>query len=290
MVLKRKPNSHVVCIDPKKKVTPKKVQSKAELVQELKAVKLLNEALEKENRDNMETISILKEKLKKQNPVDTNNTGSQTDDADLLFCEECEQPAETLLELGEHTGEFPTGLRIPCEFCDDIYLTKEEVKHHEIEVHTSQMPKGSNAEGSLGSPDLCVEESQISRDQNYSEMLKCKFCDEKFLHKKELMKHNKKKHEETLSKCWDFEAGTCEYKDDCWFKHGKQELSQRRDPDMFKCKFCDKQFLQRKHLMKHNKEKHEEMLKPCWNFKAGTCKFENNCWFKHEKNGVTSKE
>ena len=51
MVLKRKPNSHLVFIDPKKEVTPKKVQSKAELVQELKAVKLLNEALEKENRE-----------------------------------------------------------------------------------------------------------------------------------------------------------------------------------------------------------------------------------------------
>ena len=193
MVLKRKPNSHVVCIDPKKKVTPKKVQSKAELVQELKAVKLLNEALEKENRDNMETISILKEKLKKQNPVDTNNTGSQTDDADLLFCEECEYPAETLFELGEHTGEFHTGLRIPCEFCDDIYLTKEEVKHHENEVHTSQIPKGAHAE-STGSPNLCGEESQFSRDQRYSEMLKCKFCDEEFLYKKDLMKHNKEKY------------------------------------------------------------------------------------------------
>ena len=81
MVLKRKPNSHVGCIDPKKKITPKKVQSKADLVQELKAVKILNEALEKENIDNRETISILKEKLKKQNPVDTINEGCQTDDS-----------------------------------------------------------------------------------------------------------------------------------------------------------------------------------------------------------------
>ena len=37
--------------------------------------------------------------------------------------------------------------------------------------------------------------------------------------------------------------------------------------------------------MKHNKEKHEEMLRACWNFKPWTCMFEDNCWFKHGKKG-----
>ena len=68
MVLKRKPNSHVVCIDPKKKPITNKVQSKADLIQELKALKSLYEALEKENIDNIETILKLKKYLQKWKP------------------------------------------------------------------------------------------------------------------------------------------------------------------------------------------------------------------------------
>ena len=71
--MKRKPNPYLVCIDPNKKLTPKKVPSIVYMVQELKAIKLRNESVEKENRDNLETISILKEKLKKRNQCRMSN-------------------------------------------------------------------------------------------------------------------------------------------------------------------------------------------------------------------------
>ena len=279
MVLKRKPNSHVVCIDPKKKPLPKKVQSKADLLQELKALRLLYEALEKENIDNIQTISKLKIELQKLKPEVTVHAECQTEDADILFCEECEFPAETLYELGEHVGEFHSGLRIPCDFCADIYLTKEELKHHENEVHTTQLTENTNSDGCVGSSIQFAEESNNSTAKRDAEMLRCKFCDKRFLYKKELMKHNKEKHIETLRYCWDFEAGTCDFKENCLFKHEKRELNH----EIFKCKFCDKNFPSRKDLMKHNKEKHMETLKPCWNFEAGNCNYKENCWFKHKK-------
>ena len=74
MVLKRRPSSHVVCIDPKKKPIPKKFQSKADLIQELKALKSLHEALEKENIDNVETILKLKKDLQTLKPKVTVHT------------------------------------------------------------------------------------------------------------------------------------------------------------------------------------------------------------------------
>ena len=248
--MKRKPNSHVVCIDPKKKPITKKVQSKTDLIQELKELKLLNEALEKENRDNIEIISKLKKELQKENPAVTVHAGCQTQDEDLLLCEECEFPAETLYELGEHVGECHSGLRIPCDFCADIYLTKEELKHHENEVHTTQLPENTNTDGCVGSSIQFAEESNNSTDKRVAEMLRCNFCDKRFLYKKELMKHNKEKHIETQSYCWDYEAGNCDFKENCLFKHEKRELNH----DIFKCKFWDKNFPCRKELMKHNKE------------------------------------
>ena len=34
------------------------------------------------------------------------HTGSQTEDEDILFCQECDYPADNLYSLGEHVGEF----------------------------------------------------------------------------------------------------------------------------------------------------------------------------------------
>ena len=279
MVLKRKPNSHVVCIDPKKKLASKKVQTKAELIQELKAVKSLNEVLEKENKD---TISKLKEQLQKQKPVDTVHAGSQTDDADLLFCEECEYPAETLYELGEHVGEFHSGHRIPCDFCDNVYLTKKELKDHEVEEHATFISEDTN-----------IEEGKRSRVQRHNEMSQCKFCDKRFQNKKDLMRHNKEKHVETLSSCWNFEAGTCDFKDNCWFKHDEIELN-RNHP--INCNKCEQEFKTLAELYKHRKLVHVEIVPKCRKFSFGTCAYDDsNCWFIHniqnnEKNGFEKSE
>ena len=61
---KRKVNSHTFCIDQKKKpATPKKQLTKADIVQELKAVQQINETLEEENRRNLNRIKVLKERI-----------------------------------------------------------------------------------------------------------------------------------------------------------------------------------------------------------------------------------
>ena len=81
MVLKRRQNSHLVCIDPKKKNTPSKAQTKADLLQELKTLKSLNDAPEDENRKNMVIIKDLKEKvciLQKKETVNLVHGASQT--------------------------------------------------------------------------------------------------------------------------------------------------------------------------------------------------------------------
>ena len=184
----------------------------------------------------------LKKELQTLKPKVTVHAECQTEDGDLLFCEECEFPAETLYELGEHVGEFHSGFRIPCDFCADIYLTNVELKHHEDEVHTIQMPEITNTDGCLGSSIMSAEESKNSTDRRDDEMFNCKFCDKGFSFRKEVMKYNKNKHIETLSNCWNFEEGACEFKENCLFKHEKRELNEKRHQkrqEMFKFKFCD---------------------------------------------------
>ena len=71
MVGKRKVNSHTFCIDPKKKInSPKKQQTKADILQELKTVQKINEALEEEIKVDIEKIKVLEVRvifLEKQN-------------------------------------------------------------------------------------------------------------------------------------------------------------------------------------------------------------------------------
>ena len=126
------------CVLTLKKNALKKPPTKKELEQENKALKWIYEALEEENKINNDKIKSLQEEvLALLNPksIEAVQKGTQTDDEDLLFCEECEFPAETLYKLGEHTGEFYTGLKIPWDFCSNIYVDKETLMKHEINEH-----------------------------------------------------------------------------------------------------------------------------------------------------------
>ena len=74
------------------KNTPKKPPTKAELVEELKAVKTLNEVLEEENKKYAEMIKTLEHKLsmlQKGKSAGSVNKGCQADDNAIpLYCEE----------------------------------------------------------------------------------------------------------------------------------------------------------------------------------------------------------
>ena len=121
MVVKRKISTHADCIEPKKTNGQKKPPTKADLQQDLKLTKddlkmtkelndaLLEEvkqneekmeALENKDKKNKDIIALLEEKVKspeKNNPGSKKQTfvqaGSQTEDDDILFCQECEYPA-----------------------------------------------------------------------------------------------------------------------------------------------------------------------------------------------------
>ena len=251
--------------------------------EDVNLLKQLNDALLEEVKDNEKTIEALKKKEKKYEDVikdlklkedkskqNTKDAGCQTNDSDLIFCEECEFPAETLYELGEHVGEFHSGLRIPCNFCDDIYPTKKGLEEHEVEVHKQLPEHKCNVN----------QEEETARDHHYHEIFKCRFCDESFQTKRELMRHNKIEHEENLRSCWNYAVGTCFYDKDCWYSHEKQNFTHTRQ---YKCNFCGNDFQTEPELFKHKKCSHSELVPVCKNFLRNNCSFENDCWFSHEK-------
>ena len=232
------------------------------LLEDVKSTEKEIENLKKKEKKYEEEIKDLKQKLAKRKQI-TKDAGCQTDDSDLLFCEECEFPAETLYELGEHVGEFHSGLRIPCDFCDDIYPTKKGLEEHKVEVHKCDVDQQGDTE----------------REHCNYEIFKCRFCEESFQIKRELMIHNKEKHEKNLRACRNYEAGTCVYGNDCWYSHEKQYLTHARQ---YKCNFCENQFQTEPELFKHKKNLHAELVPACKNYLRKNCTFENDCWFSHK--------
>ena len=68
-------------------------------------------------------------------------TGSQTEDEDILFCAECEYPADDLYSLGEHVGEFHSEKVVDdilCSFCGEGFPSKEILTEHEVKNHRDE--------------------------------------------------------------------------------------------------------------------------------------------------------
>ena len=106
------------------------------------------DALEVENKGNIESIVLLKEKIKLfENQDNTKELvletiGVQTESEEILFCNECEYPAEDFHELGEHMFEFHSktnDTKIDCHFCDNSFDTKDILMRHRKEIHAEKV-------------------------------------------------------------------------------------------------------------------------------------------------------
>ena len=259
MVLKRKTNTHSVCIDAKKTTGPKKQPTKVDLLQELKDMKRLNNTLELDNTKNLEVIKILQEKvllletktktsLSETGVKELQNKGTQTELDRPIFCYECDFPAEDYHDLGEHMMEFHA---FTCKTCDDYFESKEDLDEHESKHAVN------------------IDMSRLS----------CNFCENTFGTIRDLMSHKKLEHSDKVSICRDFTNGACHFGDEnCWFNHSKTEGT-----TTYKCRSCDNEFVSHADCLKHRKQEHSLLVPSCRNEAKGACKFGSiTCWFRHK--------
>ena len=97
-----------------------------------------------------------------------------------------------------------------------------------------------------------------------------------FKNKNELMLHKKREHVVSVSECWNFNAGFCEWDKNCWFLHSEEKI--KTD---FKCTVCDTNFPSKINYMQHRKMDHENLTPKCKNIVKGPCDYGVNCWFRH---------
>ena len=109
-------------------------------------------ALVKEKESCIEAINLLEETIKVlENKSDKpkKSTGTQTE---IMRCEECEFPAESVTELVDHLHEFHPldGMEsdenslFNCRFCDESFETLTEVMKHNKLTHTNNVQHCQN--------------------------------------------------------------------------------------------------------------------------------------------------
>ena len=58
--------------------------------------------------------------------------------------------------------------------------------------------------------------------------------------------------------------------------------------EVYCCQYCEMKYPTKRDLMVHRKRNHGEKVNICKYFIKGTCHFEDRCWFKHEKDPISS--
>ena len=240
---------------PKKDINLEKLP-KAKLVE--KCDKLQKELMElKEKSDHQisslkEQILELKIKIKpKQNVSSTHTQTYPQNDIDFN-CGVCvdqftnEEDLWTHMESEHGVPKQNPENELKCDNCDRTFVKNSDLKYHMKYMHEKLVqPCKFYAKGTCHfSEESCwySHKSDNIFDCATTNYFKCKYCDDSFGVKYELMMHRKLKHDTNVANCREYQRGQCKYEKYCWFKHNKIEnnedinMSQNQEKlDIIKC-------------------------------------------------------
>ena len=207
--------------------------------------------LKDDNERCLEKIKLLEDKvkvLKDENEVYTSQPKiARTTTGELiLFCHECEFPADDLFDLGEHMYEYHSeGNKggIECHYCDKTFETKDSVMKHRKESHREKVKQCvyfSSGWCNYGDESCWFIHQKTENNPFEKENeIKCKHCGKSFRLRSEFMQHRKKHHSETVPVCTNFVNGHCEFSA-CWFKHTNNEDEELSNNENITKDFADK--------------------------------------------------
>ena len=167
-----------------------------------------------------------KEPVQKSIGVQTLQT-VQTDTEEIIFCIECEYPAEDGYDLGEHMYEYHSERyqkKLDCHYCDDSFDTKDSLMKHRKETHTDKVKPCiffSSERCDYGDALCWFNHEKTGSDLfQKSSILNCRICNKDFKIRSDFMNHRKDAHCEKVPICKNYLNGSCEYVS-CLFKHSE---------------------------------------------------------------------
>ena len=129
------------------------------------------------------------------------------------------------------------------------------------------------------------------RSEMNNEQIKCRYCDEEFGLKWNLMMHRKNNHEATVAICRNYADGNCSFTAEaCWWVH----VRRGNNEESIQCFICSETFNNKSKLMSHRKKKHSSFVQICSQFSNKSCRFQEDfCWYSHrteEENAASEDE
>ena len=227
----------------------RKAPLKSEISQQLKLLQEKFNALEDENKQNVETIKNLELKLKGMEEKRPLKDGKMTikhsvpvQTEEILLCHKCDYVAEDIIELDGHTySDHAPEEYLHCRFCENAFDSLRELMLHRKKHHLNRVNvcwDYSNGVCTYGESDCWFKHSTAvetaSRGLTRSN---CNICDETFTSRSELMYHNKRKHTKQVPLCNKNINGTCWFgNNNCWFIHEEVNESEkvRKDEELTK--------------------------------------------------------
>ena len=199
-----------------------------------------------------------------------------------------------MMELGDKTNE-----EIACLKCDAVFDDKSELREHMEVKHVTRI-RQYNCEDCpfQGENGLELKKHVLRTQHNPSECIEtCYTCKNEFKSYFHLMNHRNKEHPSNKV-CRYFKDKACIFEADiCWYRHeskaeeliadaniSKFQFNEQGGQKDYNCNKCAKHFAGNSDLMKHNKQKHTEIVARCRNFKDGNCtRTQESCWFLHDE-------
>ena len=205
---------------------------KAELLQYCKELEDINNKLEdkidvlvKEKEDNIDTIDRLEETVK---VLELKNSVLQQDEEKFKYtCSDCDYESDCVHCFSDHDHDPEEAnereiKNFNCYYCDEIFPSKATVMRH---TKISHMDKAQHCLNFLEGSCRYSENCWFLHDDDFKKSeptFTCKYCDERFKTKTQLMHHKKTNHIEKVVRCTN-ENENCKYgSENCWFLHNKK--------------------------------------------------------------------
>ena len=171
-----------------------------------------------------------------------------------------------------------------CNKCDTDHTSSEELEEH-LDTHyedgdfTCDTCLFQTSKMSLLRKHLQNSPGHLSGQVHGKAAIKCKFCEEKFIVKKDLIAHKNNRHK-THKTCDFFLQGNCK-RSPCRYSHKKIKEGN------CVCYECGKDYTSTAEMYKHRKKEHKREL--CKKFLNNECdRGEADCWFSHVTSATKS--
>ena len=112
-----------------------------------------------------------------------------------MFCHECEYPADTIYDLGEHMFEFHSegyGSKMDCHYCEESFETKDSLTHAN---KVKQCIFFSEGTWEFGNELFWFNHDKFSNSLlEGATLINCNLCDKTFRTRSDFMIHRKHDH------------------------------------------------------------------------------------------------